>query len=172
MSISVLHQIIKTRNKFQIHSLGTFLDAQYGTWAPWSTGFQRRWNKRLNWALHGNAGWAIPSCVWLITKAKITNSIWTKNPGTLNTKGSLGKQTVVLSVTLSYQSQHQNLNPTCVLQLMVLSIPIPTDLENGTEGCRRSLGMSYNPRSWSVSLLPCSANCLKSFLQPRFCINS
>lgn len=62
-------------------------------------------------------------------------------------KGSLGKQTVVLSVTLSYQSQHQNLNPTCVLQLMVLSIPIPTDLENGTEGCRRSLGMSYNPRS-------------------------
>lgn len=43
-------------------------------------------------------------------------------------KGSLGKQTAVLSVTLSYQSQHQHLNPACVLQLMVLSIPIPIEL--------------------------------------------
>lgn len=81
MSVSVSHQIIQIRNKFQGALTRHFLGHQHGTQAPYGAGFQRR-NRALSWAPHRNAGWAFP-CVWLVPEATMANPVPPKNPGHL-----------------------------------------------------------------------------------------
>lgn len=140
MALAVSHQIIQIRIKFQEHSLGTFLATQPGTWAPWGSGFQSGWYKRLYWAVHGNICRAFPSCVRLVTEAKTANSIQTKNPGYLKHERQPGTANCSLLCHIALSITGPESKPSLGIQLTELSIPIPIALGGEEQELRDGWG--------------------------------
>ena len=110
-------------------------------------------------------------CSWLL-KLRWQIQSWQGIPAISEVKGSLGHQTAVLL----YHPIHHHPASEPSLGLTVsgtfYSNSHRSRSEEQNEEWMRRVGVSYGSRTWFVSFLPRSTNCLKSSIYPRCCMNS